>query len=94
MEGSHMHVGGERCGQDQNATGLQQAREFIQGMGRFRHVLQHLAAEDGIKTGIGRRNLSDVADQINPRGIPTFGLQTLVRVPPPAPWYSQKSWET
>ncbi len=77
----HVDIRTERSGQDQLAAGFEQACEFIKRMGGFGHVLQNLAAKDGVKTGIGCRDCGDVADQIDTGRIPTFGLQALIKRP-------------
>lgn len=77
-----MDVGAERGGQYHHTTGFEQAGECIERMGGFGHVLQHFAAEDGVEAGIGCRDCSDVADQIDACGIPAIALQTFIRCPP------------
>ena len=72
--GGHVDVGSEGGGKNKLAAGFQQALEFVRSMGRLWHMLKHPATEHSIETGIDSRNLSDVADQINPRRVPTFGL--------------------
>lgn len=72
---------GEGCSQDQFASGFEQAHEFIQRVCGFGHMLEHLAAEDGIETRIGRRDGGDVADEIDTAGVPALALQALIDCP-------------
>lgn len=48
MIGREMYKRSKGCCQDQLASGLEQARKFVDGLGGVGHVLQHLAAHDGI----------------------------------------------
>ena len=66
----HVHAGSEGGGENHHATRLEQARKFIQRMGGFRDMLQHLATEDGVEAGVRRGYVRDVADQIDAAGVP------------------------
>src|SRR5436190_8373024 len=75
--GREMHERGKRCRQHQLAAGLEESRELVERLRRFRDVLQDFAAENGIERRVGLWNRGDVGDEIYAARIPLPGMKTL-----------------
>src|SRR5215208_6238107 len=55
----------EAGGEQQSAAGREHAKDFVDGALRLRQVLQHLSAQDDVKTGIADAQQLRVADDLN-----------------------------